>query len=214
MCQAPVFEPEKYSTGLSTWSSANQRRPRKTRRPRGVFLRGLLSWSIDLGIGDVPSTGPPRPGLVAHRGQRRRHLPSENGAVPQPGFNLQEAEPQDLVGAYLQAMHIWSKGPFDQHSGPFRGNFSETRCFSGIQVGSDRDLGGGTGSMVQTDQIKNGQSPSLPDVLQGIGRERDRYPGRPSLAVTDRLAEPEPLNVKPRRHAAPTLGRYPFLVPP
>ena len=111
-------------------------------------------------------------------------------------------------------MQIWGKGAFDQHFRPVRGDLSEPGCFAGFQIGADRDLGGGTGSMVQTDQIKNGQSPSFPDVLQSIGGERDHYLGRPFLAFTNRPAEPEPLNVKPRRHAAPTLGRYPFPGPP
>ena len=71
--------------------------------------------------------------------------------------------------------------------------------------------------MVQADQIDNGQPATFLDMFQGLGRERDRYLGRPSLIIlrfSDGAAEPEALNVKPRRHAAPTQCRFPFPIPP
>ena len=71
--------------------------------------------------------------------------------------------------------------------------------------------------MVQADQIKNGQPASFLDVFQSLGRERNRYIGRPSVVIpkfSDRLAEPEALDVKPRRHVVPTPRRYQIPAPP
>ena len=77
------------------------------------------------------------------------------------------------------------------------------------QIGADRDLGSGTGSMVETDQVENGQSTPFLDVLQGPFSERHGYLSRVSDVIADRRAETEPLDVKPRRHDAPTPSRFP-----
>ena len=165
----------------------------------------------------VRSAGPPRPGLIAHRGQRRRNFAAQGGAVTQPGFDLQKMEPQKLAGADLQTPQIRDKRAFNEHSNAVRGDLAEPGRSAGLKVGADRDLGRGTSSMVQADQIKNGQSASFPDMFQGLGREGYRYLGRPSLValrVSDGLSEPEALNVKPRRHVAPTRCRFPAPGPP
>ena len=82
------------------------------------------------------------------------------------------------------------------------------------QIGADRDLGSGTGSMVETDQVENGQSTPFLDVLQGPFSERHVYLARMSDVIADRRIETEPLDVKPRRHDAPTPSRFPVPVPP
>lgn len=165
----------------------------------------------------VRSPGPPRPRLIAHRGQRRRHFAAQGGAITEPGFDLQATEPQKLEEADPQTPQIRSKGAFNQHPDAVRGDLAEPGRFAAPKVGADRDLGGGTGSMVQADQIDDGQPASFLDMFQGLGRERDRYLGRPSSAVLrfyDGPGEPEALDVKPRRHGAPTRCRFPFPIPP
>ena len=82
------------------------------------------------------------------------------------------------------------------------------------QIGADRDLGSGTGSMVETDQVENGQSAAFLDVLQGPVGERNSYLGLMSDVIADRRAVTEPLDVKPRRHDAPAPSRFPVPVPP
>ena len=82
------------------------------------------------------------------------------------------------------------------------------------QIGADRDLGSGTGSMVETDQVENGQSTPFLDVLQGPFSERHGYLGRMSCVIADRCAETEPLDVKPRRHDVPIPNRFPIPVLP
>ena len=85
------------------------------------------------------------------------------------------------------------------------------------KVCADRDLGGGTCSMVQADQIKNRQSASLLDVLQRLGSERNRYLRRIATAIvnfSDRPGEPKPLDVKPRRHDVPKPSRFPSPIQP
>jgi hypothetical protein len=75
------------------------------------------------------------------------------------------AEPQEFGLAYLQAGHIGGEGAFHQHTYPFYGYLAKPGLFSVPQIGADRDLGSGAGSMVETDQVKNGQSAALLDVL-------------------------------------------------
>ena len=155
--------------------------------------------------------------MIAHRRQRRRHFPSQGGAIAEAGFDLQETEPKELEGVDPQTPQIRSKGAFNKHLDTIRRDLAEPGWLALSQVGAHRDLGGGTGSMVQADQIKNGQPTSFPDVLQGLVGERDRDSGRLSVFVlrfSDRLAEPEALDVKPRRHDDPTPCRFPFPVPP
>ncbi len=82
------------------------------------------------------------------------------------------------------------------------------------QIGADRDLGSGTGSMVEADQVKNGQSSAFLDVLQSPVGERDDYLVRMTDVIADRCAVTEPLDVKPRRHDAPTPSRFPIPVLP
>ena len=79
------------------------------------------------------------------------------------------------------------------------------------QVRADRDLGSGARSMVETDQVKNGQSAAFLDVLPGPRSEYDHYLTGVNRASTDRRAIPEPLDIKPRRHDVPTPDRYPSL---
>ena len=67
-------------------------------------------------------------------------------------------EPEEIGLAYPQAAHIWSEGAFDQHKYLFSGYFAEAGLFSVPKIGADRDLGSGAGSMVETLQVKNGQS--------------------------------------------------------
>jgi len=112
---------------------------------------------------------------------------------------------------------IWSEGAFDQHFDAIGGDLPEPRLFADPKVCAHRDLGSRTGSMVQTDQIKNRQSAPLLDVFQRLGSERDRNLGRHSVVIlrnSDRLTIPETLDVKPRRHVAPEPSRFPSLVPP
>ena len=68
--------------------------------------------------------------------------------------------------------------------------------------------------MVETDQVKNGQSAPFLDVLKGAAGERNGYLGRMSDVIADRRAVTEPLDVKPRRHDAPTPSRSPIPVLP
>jgi hypothetical protein len=71
--------------------------------------------------------------------------------------------------------------------------------------------------MVQADQVKNRQPPALLDMLQRFGGERDRYLSWPSLVIwciQDRLAKPEAVYIKTRRHDAQVRGRFPFPTPP
>ena len=82
------------------------------------------------------------------------------------------------------------------------------------QIGADRDLGSGTGSMVETDQVENGQSTPFLDVLQGLVGERNDYLGRMTDVIADRCAVTEPLDVKPRRHDVPIPDRFPIPVLP
>ncbi len=63
--------------------------------------------------------------------------------------------------------------------------------------------------MVETDQVENGQSTPFLDVLQGPFSERHVYLGPMSNVIADRRSETEPLDVKPRRHDAPTPSRFP-----
>lgn len=64
-----------------------------------------------------------------------------------------------------QAAHVGGKGAFNQNSDAVRGDLAKAGRFFVPQIGADRDLGSGTGSMVETDQVKNGQSAALLDVL-------------------------------------------------
>jgi len=57
------------------------------------------------------------------------------------------------------------RGCRDQHTYPFTGYFSEAGLFSVPKIGADRDLGSGAGSMVETLQVKNGQSAPFLDVF-------------------------------------------------
>ena len=68
--------------------------------------------------------------------------------------------------------------------------------------------------MVEADQVKNGQSAALLDVLQGPVGKRDSYLVRITDVIADRRAITEPLDVKPRRHDAPTPDRFPIPVLP
>ncbi len=68
--------------------------------------------------------------------------------------------------------------------------------------------------MVETDQVENGQSAAFLDVLQGPVGERHSYLYWMSGVIADRRAETEPLDVKPRRHDAPTPSRFPIPVLP
>jgi len=74
-------------------------------------------------------------------------------------------KPEEIGLAYPQAAHIWSGGAFDQHTYPFSGYFAEAGLFSVPKIGADRDLGSGAGSMVETLQVKNGQSAPFLDVF-------------------------------------------------
>ena len=65
--------------------------------------------------------------------------------------------------------------------------------------------------MVEADQVENGQSAAFLDVRQGLVSERDSYLGRMTDVIGGRRAITEPLDVKPRRHGAPT--PYRFLIP-
>ena len=78
------------------------------------------------------------------------------------------------------------------------------------KVRADRDLGSGTGSMIETLQVKNGQVPSFLNVLQGVRTERNFYFAMIYGTVVYRSAVAEPLDVKPRRHDVPTRGRFPI----
>jgi hypothetical protein len=60
---------------------------------------------------------------------------------------------------------MWSKGAFDQHTYLFSGYFAEAGLFSVPKIGADRDRGSGAGSMVETRQVKNGQSAPFLDVF-------------------------------------------------
>lgn len=119
----------------------------------------------------------------------------------------------------MQTPNIRRKGAFDQHLDAVRGNLAEPGRFAVTavtKVRAHRDLGSRTGSMVQADQIDESQAASLLDVLQGLGRERDRRLDGHSgvvLRAFYRLAKPGALYVKRRRHDAPTPGRFPFPIP-
>ncbi len=65
--------------------------------------------------------------------------------------------------------------------------------------------------MVEADQVKNGQSAAFLDVLKGLRGECDRNLAGIDGSFTDGCAVTEPLDVKPRRHDAPTPDR--FLIP-
>ena len=165
----------------------------------------------------VRSPGPPRPRLIAHRGQRGRHFAAQGGAITEPGFDLQATEPQKLEGADLQTPQIRSKGAFNQHSDAVRGDLAEPGRCAAPKVGADRDLGGGTGSMVQADQIDDCQSTPFLHVLRSLCGKRNRYLRRPSTVMVkfpDRLGKPKPLDVKPRRHDVPKPSRFPSPIPP
>ncbi len=116
----------------------------------------------------------------------------------------------------MQTPQIRCKGTLNQHLDAIRRDLAEAGRFAVPKVRADRDLGGGTGSMVQADQINDRQPASFLNVLQGLSGERNRQLHRPSTGIvkfSDRLAEAEPLNVKPRRHDAPTPGRSPSPIP-
>ena len=66
------------------------------------------------------------------------------------------------------------------------------------KVRADRDLGSGTGSMIETLQVKNGQVPSFLNVLQGVRAERNFYFAMIYGTVACRPAVAEPLDIKPR----------------
>ena len=68
--------------------------------------------------------------------------------------------------------------------------------------------------MIEADQVENGQSSAFLDVLQGAVGERNGYLGRMTDVIADRCAVTEPLDVKPRRHDAPTPDRFLIPVPP
>ena len=175
--------------------------PRPFEEGRGIFL----GRSVFI----VPSAGPPWPWLVSDGGQRRRDIPSQYRAVAESSFDLQVVEPQEFGLAYLQTAHIGGEGTFYQHTYPFRGYFTKPRLFSVPQICADRDLGSGASSMVETLQVKNGQSASFLDVLQCLGGERNGYLSRSGGAFTDRCTEAKPLDVKPRRHDVPAPCRLP-----
>ena len=117
----------------------------------------------------------------------------------------------------MQTPQIRSECAFNEHLDAIGGDLAEPGRFPMPKVGAHRDLGGGTGSMVQADQIKNRQPTPLLDVVQRLGSERNRYLGRRSVAILsnlDRLTKPQPLYVKPRRHDALKPSRFPSPIPP
>ena len=61
--------------------------------------------------------------------------------------------------------------------------------------------------MVEADQVENRQSAAFLDMLQGPVGERNDYLVRMTDVIADRRAVTEPLDVKPRRHDAPTPDR-------
>ena len=68
--------------------------------------------------------------------------------------------------------------------------------------------------MVEADQVENGQSSAFLDVLKGPVGERNDYLVRMTDVIADARAVTEPLDVKPRRHDAPTPDRFPIPVLP
>ena len=78
------------------------------------------------------------------------------------------------------------------------------------KVRADLDPGSGTGSMIETLQVKNGQVPSFLNMLEGVRAERNFYFAMIYGTVVYRSAVAEPLDVKPRRHDVPTRGRFPI----
>ena len=81
------------------------------------------------------------------------------------------AEPQEFGLAYLQAAHIGGEGAFYQYTYTFYGYFAKPGLFSVPQIGADRNLGSGAGSMVETLQVENGQSAPFLDVFQCLRGE-------------------------------------------
>ena len=59
------------------------------------------------------------------------------------------------------------KGTFNKDFDPVCGDLAKAGRFFVPQVRVDRDLGSRDRSMVETDQVKNGQSAAFLDVLQG-----------------------------------------------
>ncbi len=55
----------------------------------------------------------------------------------------------------MQTPQIGRKGVLNEYLDAFRGNLAKPGWIAGPEVRADRDLGGGTGSMVQADQIKD-----------------------------------------------------------
>ncbi len=113
----------------------------------------------------------------------------------------------------MQAAHIRGKGAFNQNFDPVCGDLAKAGRFFVPQIGADRDLGSGAGSMVETDQVKNGQSAASLDVIQGPIGERYGYLVRMTDVIADRRAVAEPLDVKPRRHDDPEPNRFPIPAP-
>ena len=87
--------------------------------------------------------------------ERRRHFPAQGVAVAEQRLDFQVAEPQKLKGADVQTPQIGRKGVLNEYLDAFRGNLAKPGWIAGPEVRADRDLGGGTGSMVQADQIKD-----------------------------------------------------------
>lgn len=161
------------------------------------------------------SPGPPRPGLVAHRLQRWGNFAAHYLAVAEESFYLQITEPQKFIGADTDTPQIRSKGALNKYSDAFRWNLAKQGWIARPKIRADRDLGSGASSMIQTAQLYNRQSALFLDVLQGLGCERNCYVGRPSSGsgCCDRLAKPQFLDVKPRRHDVPALTRFPSPIP-
>ena len=67
------------------------------------------------------------------------------------------------------------KGTFNKDFDPVCGDLAKAGRFFVPQVRVDRDLGSRDRSMVETDQVKNGQSAAFLDVLPGPRSECDHY---------------------------------------